>query len=273
MLGDFPSFAGASTGGIVLGLIIGIPLALVLFSVPTWIASRMVAAGSATFGRAVFVNFLHILASIGLVFASAFLQMLAGGDRMRALSVAIGLCTLSIAIHILIPAKVYRITAWSAFGLNVLSALMAFVIGLVMFLAVASIAGFGNVKAPLEASLQKLQNGQQFGALPSLSALTIFSPPPPPPRPDYSPEIDRLLNVALHPVGDHPSLLEREDIVRSLQEKLKAQRNHLPPGDAHAAVAYQNELNRYLLLLEAVKTERKTHPLRDEVANRLPAPP
>ncbi len=47
-------------------------------------------------------------------------------------------------------------------------------------------------------------------------------------------------------------------MVRNLQQKLRAEKNSLIPGDARAALVYQNQLNRYLLLLDQVKAERKT---------------
>jgi hypothetical protein len=82
-----------------------------------------------------------------------------------------------------------------------------------------------------------------------------------------------MLNAALHPTGPPPSLAEREDTVRLLQQKLQTQKNNLPAGDAHALAVYQNELNRYMLLLNAVKAERQVQAAVRQTASGSPPPP
>ncbi|MEP6671149.1 MAG: hypothetical protein ABJF10_18455, partial [Chthoniobacter sp.] len=97
-------------------------------------------------------------------------------------------------------------------------------------------------------------------------SLNMFGNSAPPPPPDYAAEIDGLLNAALHPAGPKPSLEERENVVRNLQQKLRSEKDSLIPGDGRAALVYQNQLNRYLLLLDQVKSERKVQMLT------MPAP-
>ena len=67
-------------------------------------------------------------------------------------------------------------------------------------------------------------------------------------------------------------MAEREEMVRTLQQKLQAQREYLPPGNARALLVYQNELNRYLALLEEVKAERKAQTAREAPAMRPSSP-
>ncbi len=67
-------------------------------------------------------------------------------------------------------------------------------------------------------------------------------------------EIDRLLDDALDPIGPPPSLKDREAQVRTLQQKLQARKGTFPPGTPPDH--FQDQLKRYLVLLDQAKAER-----------------
>jgi hypothetical protein len=254
-------------------LFIVIPIFFLLLSIPTWIASKLVVSKSATYGSALKVHVFYFLAWLGLAVIANVLQASAEGRPGSSASVMLGAgMTLAlITVGIMIPAKVYGISGSHALGLNVLSGIISLVIFVMVFLGGAAVVGFASAKAPLEASVQQLRHVQESGALPTLASFAPSAKRRLEPL-DQTSDIDGLLNAALHPAGQRPSLNEREDMVRTLQQKLQAQQRNLLPGDARAALVYQNQFNRYMLLLETVKTERKAQTARDRVANRQTMP-
>jgi hypothetical protein len=72
-------------------------------------------------------------------------------------------------------------------------------------------------------------------------------------------EIDRLLDDALVPIGEPPSLRERQAMVAVLQQKLQARRATFPPG-APASPAFQSQMTRYESFLDEVKAEMAHSP-------------
>ncbi|MDR3405516.1 MAG: hypothetical protein P4L99_23675 [Chthoniobacter sp.] len=264
-----------STAGIALVLFIVLFLYVPLVSVGTWIASKIVSATSPTYSTAVVVNLFQLLASAAIFLFGALLMRLAAGDPTRMQLVTLGVAMLAIAIGIMIPAKIYSISAWGAVGLNILSALTSLVVGGVALVVVGMVIGFASMKAPFQDSMEKFQQAQSGASVPGISLFAPSPSPSAPPSPaaDNGGDIDGMLNAALHPVGPPPSLSERENIVRTLQQMLRAEHANLPPNDPRAALVYQNQLYRYMLLLEAVKTERKAHPFSEEMANRQAPPP
>jgi hypothetical protein len=270
LLGAMPGFGGVSTVGII-GLVLFVVLFIYipLISIGTWIASKIVGANPSTYSTAIVVNLFLLIASTVIFFFGGLLMRLTVGDTMRIELVELGIAMLLISIGIMIPARIYSISAWGAVGLNLLAVLMNLVVGGVAGAVVGMVVGFASMKAPLQASMEKFQQTQSGASLPGIS---MFSPSPAQspsaPAADNAGDIDGMLNAALHPVGPPPSLSERENIVRSLQQMLRAERNSLPPDDSRAALVYQNQLYRYMLLLEAVKTERKAHPFSEQMADR-----
>ncbi|HSI12860.1 MAG TPA: hypothetical protein VK961_12495 [Chthoniobacter sp.] len=273
-------FTGARIAlSIILLIVIGIPSYLIITSFPMWLAAKIAVSGETTFGSAVKVVIGHFLAG-ALTYAVGFVMLFLGGTLggPRGVFIILGLLSLVWIISCLsITGNTYGIDLLHAFGLQLLSGLMVVLVGAVIFFGFSMVVGMAGAMAPLQASYQKIQQVQAAGKLPSFHSSEPASAPeadampaPAPaftPPPDYTVEIDGLLNAALHPTGPAPSLTEREDLVRILQQRLQAQRGGLQPGDTRAATIYQNQLNRYLLLLDQVKLERKAHPLRDTAAN------
>jgi hypothetical protein len=266
-LGYLPAYDPLS---FLIGFLIVVPICVVVFSIPTWIASKIVVSGSATYGSALKVQTLYLVAGflLGLVRNGFALVASASPGGSDSTVLAVGMVVGLIAMEVFIAAWVYDIGRWQALVLNLLSGFFVCVVCLVVFLACAAVVGMSNAKAPLEASVQKIQAAQESGALP----LLIPSPSIPAASPDYAGEIDGLLETALHHRGAPLSLTEREAIVRQLQEKLQITRNNLQLSDAHAVAGYQNRLNRYLPLLEAVKAERRAQTMRESTAARQGTP-
>jgi hypothetical protein len=262
MFADF-SIAQGMSG--FLPLLIAIPVAFLIFCIPSWITSRILVREMATFGRAVVLNLLLFVGVIIVSVVGTIMKYLANGGVRNSdlLPVDIGIFLLAIVVGIYIVAKVYDITALHAVLFQIVSQIISVAMVAAIFFGGAAVVGMSTMRAPLDASVQKFQEAQD-----SITAPLALQPATPPAPPNYTQEIDGMLNAALHPTGTPPSLEEREDIVRQLQEKLKAQRNSLPPGDARATLVYQNQLNRYLLLLDDVKAERKARTRAESTAGR-----
>lgn len=267
-------FAGAGVAlSVILSIVVGIPAYILLTSFPMWLAAKMAVPTETTYGSAVKVVTGHFLAAL-LIYAIAFLMLFLGGTLggPRGVMIIFGISNLMLILATLsITGNGYGIDILHAFGVQLLSGLMMVVFGALIFLGFSLVLGMAGAMAPIQASIQKLhgvQNTSGFSVTPppSESELDPTSAPAPPP-PDYTAEIDNLLNTTLHPTGSAPTLAEREDIVRILQQKLQSQRGNLQPGDSRSAIVYQNQLNRYLLLLDQVKMERKLHPPNSTAAN------
>jgi hypothetical protein len=256
---------------VIVSIVIGVPLYFIVASFPLWLAAKIAVSGETTYVTAIKVmicQFLTALLTTGVAWGVLIMGATLGGQKaMIALIVLI--CLVSFFVGLIIVSNAYGIGLLHAFGLQILSFLLSMVVTGVGFFGFSAVDGVAGTTARLQASYQKLEQARQSGDFSTLTS--PFSPstsaPAPTHPPDYTTEIDNLLNTALHPAGPTPSLTEREEIVRTLQQKMQAQRASLPPDDAHAMSVYQNQLNRYMLLLEQVKAERKAHPLGEAATN------
>jgi len=241
-----------------------------------WLAAKvLVPQQNATFGNVMKVWLLNICLVIGIIFASVALTALAIAmhDKVRTLLMFGGFLVLVLCLIVLIPMKVYSIGGGRAIGTLLLTFAIHFGILAAVLLGAAAVwgqdrvlamTGQKEVLARLQSQIAQLQGrpapagqlGQAAQAEP-VSFNFFGSSAPPPASSESATEIDGLLNAALHPVGPKPPLEAREELTRTLQQKLQAEKNSLVPGDARALLVYQNQLNRYLLLLDQVKAERK----------------
>jgi hypothetical protein len=263
-----PGFVGVSIVPVILILLAAIPIYFIVASFPLWLSAKIAVSGNTTYGTALKVLICQFLATLVVSIVVRLIAMMAGlaggGNRFSGLDAI--LLIVSIVLAILITANSYSIGVVHALGVQVLSFVLAFVMLIVVSLGIVAVVGVAGAQGHLRESLDKLNQARNSVSLPSSSAesstLPPFSQPASgsPSQPDYSAEIDGLLNAALHPSGTKPQLTEREDIVRTLQQRLQAQRGNISAGDARAINVYQNQLNRYLLLLNQVKAERKAHP-------------
>lgn len=259
---------GISIVAIILIILAAIPIGLIIGSIPLWLAAKMAVSTNTTFGTALKVRVCNILAFLLISFAVRLMAMVGGlmGSRSGANTVDSIVIILGAIVGIFIIANCYEIGALHAFGVQILSGVIAIVFAILIILGFVVAIGGANVKGSLLASLEKFKQARNSTSLPSSSpsqsSPPISQPAPAfPSQPDYSAEIDGLLNAAMHPTGPKLSLTEREDVVRTLQQRLQAQRSNISAGDARAITVYQNQFNRYLLLLNEVKAERKAHPL------------
>lgn len=263
-------FAGAGIAfSIILLIVIGIPSYIILTSFPMWLAAKIAVSPQTTFGAAVKVVVGHFLAAT-LIYAAGFVMLFLGGTLggPKGVFIIFGLLSLLLIFSTLsITSNTYGIDTLHAFGVQLLSGVMVILIGAIVFFGFSMVIGMGGAMAPIQASIQKIHEVQSTGSFSSTLPPAEATPPAAPTPPDYTAEIDNLLNTTLHPRGPVPPLAEREDIVRILQQKLQAQRANLQAGDTRAATIYQNQLNRYLLLLDQVKMERKSRPSNSTAAN------
>ncbi|WP_207910708.1 hypothetical protein [Chthoniobacter flavus] len=280
--------AGIATAGIVmiiLAIVVSIPVTILVTAIPMWLSAKIAVSGRTTYGMAIKVIISRILAGIVILGVGVLLMFLiaaVGGKNTAPLVVGgiyAALMLVAVVTNLLIIAGTYDIGTIHAFGVQLLSGVISMVLGAVLFFSGVALFGKDSTGGLLQAAVQKIHDVQANGlakALPAFNSPTTSAAPAsetaalPPPSADYSAEIDNLLNAALHPDGPRPSLAERENIVRSLQEKLRVQKASLPAGDAHAMLVFQNQLNRYMALLETVQLERRLHPLRDEVVTQKP---
>lgn len=271
------SAAGFASAGfilaIILGIVVGLPLYFIISSFPLWLAAKIAVSGDTTYIVAIKVMICQFLASI-LMTAVAWGVLIMGaalGGQKGLIVVLVLLFLVSIFVSLSIISNAYGVGLLHAFGLQILTFLLGMVVISVGFFGCSMVVGMAGAMAPLQASYQKLEEARQTGNFAALAP--SFSPSEPAPdQPtdsgyaagDNTAEIDNLLNAALHPTGPAPSLSEREDIVRVLQQKLRTQRTSIPTSDTRAVAVFQNQLNRYLLLLDQVKAERRAHPLNAE---------
>ncbi len=278
---SFNPLSGSAGGGftgagialsVILLIVVGFPSYILLTSFPMWLAAKIAVPMGSTYGSAVKVVTCHFLAAL-LIYAIAFLMLFLGGTLggPKAVLIIFGLSNLMLIFATLsITSNAYGIDILHALGVQLLSGLMVMLLGAVIFFGFSMVVGMAGTMGPLQASIQRIyeaRNTGSFSVTPPPSESEFDPPSAPLPPPDYAAEIDNLLNTTLHPTGPAPTLAEREDIVRILQQKLQAQRANLQPGDTRSATIYQNQLNRYLLLLDQVKMERKVRPLNSTAAN------
>ncbi|HEY2843436.1 MAG TPA: hypothetical protein VGJ09_07305 [Bryobacteraceae bacterium] len=258
---------------LIICLLIAVPIALMLASVPIWIASKVVTQSYyATYPRALGVLVGQTVALIVLGALQAMIQFQTGSST----ALGIGFTIVEIGVCILITAKMFDIGALRAIGLHILSNLITLVLAFLLFFGAVAIFGMTSARQSLDAAYQKFRGVQTGAWRPASSGNEqpplSFVPSPAPGVPDEGTDIDGLLNAALHPIGAKPPLIERENTVRLLQQRLQAQRNSLPAGDTHAALVYNNQYNRYLLLLKDVQAERRAESARAAKAGRSDNP-
>lgn len=260
--------AGSTIMGLIVSLIIAIPLGFIIGSIPMWLAAKIAVPGKTRYTQALGIVVSQFLANLLIVIIGAMAKLIGGfvGGQNAAFSVQVLFWIIMFVAGILIVAGYYGIGTIHAFAVQLLSVVIVFGAGALIYF------GLPATRGVLAASVQNLRNGQSssnvFASLPSFgnSPSSSASAPAPVAFPvvgSNSAEIDALLNAALHPNGPKLSLAERENIVRTLQEKLKAEQSSLSEGDAHAVLVFQNQRNRYLALLETVKSELKLHPHPD----------
>lgn len=271
-LGDLalPDIAQYGLVALIIGLVVGLLGATLI----TWASSRIVVPYEVTFGNAGTVVGASILISIVGAFGRIFVPQFANAapGTLRATLIVVGISCLALALNIIVPMKTYRIDAFRAIALHLVSLMMSAALLAVTVLGFSLAIGFDNVKARIAEAYSQAQQSQASGGFPVLSFVNPMASGAPAAPVDHTGEIDLMLNSALHPMGGHPTLSEREDMVRLLQVKLQAQKSALPAGDAHATLVFQNELNRYKELLKQVVAERKLHPFQEGVAGRDPMP-
>lgn len=259
---------GIGIVAVILILLAAIPLGLIIGSIPLWLAAKMAVSTNTTFGTALKVVICNFLAGLLIGAVVRLMAMVGGvmGSTSGFNTINSIIFGISFVVAIFIIANCYEIGAVHAFGVQILSWVVSIVIAVLIILGFVAVIGGANTKGSLLASLEKFKQARNSTSLPSSSPSQSSSPPISQPapafpsQPDYSAEIDGLLNAAMHPTGPKLSLTEREDIVRTVQQRLQAQRNNISAGDARAINVYQNQFNRYLLLLNEVKAERKAHP-------------
>ena len=267
-----PGFIGVSIVPVILILLAAIPIYFMVASIPLWVSAKIAVSGNTTYGTALKVLICQFLAAFAVSFVVRLIAMMGGlaggGNRFSGLDAV--LLIVFIVLGIFITANCYSIGAIHALGLQILAFILTFVMMIAVSVGIVAVIGVAGARGQLRTSLEKLQNARSSASFSSFSSPSSSSDssspaislptPDSPSLPDYSAEIDGLLNAAMHPSGTKPSLSEREDIVRTLQQRLQAQRGNITAEDTRAINVYQNQLNRYLLLLNQVKAERKAHP-------------
>jgi hypothetical protein len=166
----------------------------------------------------------------------------ASGDQWRIGLVLFGGVMLMLTVTYLIPMKVYVIVFGRAFLLVVTSTALQIAVQFGLQMTVLKGAAAANSLTVMRGLAGNFAREA--------------APPAGPEQVDPN-EIDALLNTALHPVGSAPSLEQQEAQVAVLQQKLQERKNSLPSGDPHALAVFQNQLNRYLYFLNAVKALRR----------------
>ena len=226
-----------------LALLIAGPILNIIWS---WIASKVVVGGEGASIRNALKYWLAslLLAGaifVGLIFAGPLIAIKMGAAAI--IAVIGGACLLSLLLSVLIPMKIYEIGFFRALGFIVLTVVISGlgngVFGFAMaktFGIEARIAAVANAVGKTEAERQAFA-GRLFGK-------------------DAADEIDRMLDDAAQPIGNPKTLAEREAAIQAIQQKLDARRRALPPGNREALAAFQLRLDRYMRLLNQVKTDR-----------------
>ena len=216
-----------------------------------WIASKvMVAQQSATLKNAWKVWFFDQLILIAFVAACVFgvvnyagfaFSKQAGSAGFPAFIAAA--VVLTIFGSFIVRAGIYGIGIVRIFFLNLLTGVISWVgTGLVLAVMAITFGAEARLSAVKEALGKTDAERSEFGA-------RLLGK-------DAPDEIDRLLDDAAQPIGNPQPLAAREAAIQSIQQKLEARRHTLPPGDPKALAEFQPRLDRYVRLLNQVKTDR-----------------
>lgn len=219
--------------------------------VSCWGASKMLGREeTATFKNAFNVWVGMLLFTFGLILAFGFVSPFVAQVRepWRVVSTYFGVMLLSSVIFFLIPMKIYAIGFWRALGILLLAGVMQWSV----MAALGFAAGAVFLTEQDRIALDKLEvvgkvQSDQFGM--TLDVMSGKNP---------TQEINRLLSEAS--AVPRPPLHQREATVRELQKRLDRQRQALPPGNPEAAAVFRQQLERYMRLLQEVKTERANTP-------------
>ena len=214
-----------------------------------WIASKIVVRGeNATLANAAKVWLASLLLPLavgtGLFFFGPLVVENLRDAGPATVIAMIGVFFLALLmLFLFIPIKIYKIGFLNAIGFILLTIIISAVgNGCAEFVA-------GNVFR-VESHLEALKTS--FGRTDEerrAFAERLFGK-------DAPDEIDRLLDAAAQPIGNPKPLAERETAIQAIQQKLEARRRTLPPADREALAAFQLRLDRYVRLLNQVKTER-----------------
>lgn len=223
------------------GVLLVLACAQVVAICAYWITAKLIIGDErASAANALKLWLLYLLTGL-LLFAGACLALVFGaiGGPLIFIALLAGCVALYVAWLLWLPMKVY--------GIGILHALLF--VTITMGLDYGGRTALGK-KLDFSSRVQAVQTAK--GATPAERRRfdeRLFGK-------DAPDEIDRLLDDTLIPFGKPQPQAQREEAVRAIQQKLEARRPTIRPGDATAATAFQQQLDRYKLLLAAVKAER-----------------
>ncbi len=214
-----------------------------------WIASKIVVRGeNATIGNAFKIWLASLLLPLGLVagllfFGPFVIEHLGGMSPTGAWALIGAFLFLCVLLCIAIPVKIYEIELLNALGFVLLTIVLAAIgNGTAQFVA-------GNLfQVPGRLEAFKNAAGKTDGERRAFTQ-RLFGK-------DAPDEIDRLLDDAMHPIGNPKPLAGREAAIQAIQQKLEARRRALPLGDPKVRAAFQNQFDRYMRLLNQAKADR-----------------
>ena len=215
-----------------------------------WVASKIVVGGkNASIGNALKLWISGMLLS-GVFFAALIFTAPLLVERMNVAGIIAligGASLVCVFIGFLILMAIYEIGFFRALGfiaMTIVISLPGYFIERVgmgkAFGAEARVAAIANAVGKTDAERQAFAD-RLFGK-------------------DAPDEIDRMLDAAAQPIGNPKPLAEREAAIQVIQQKLEARRRTLPPADREALAAFQLRLDRYVRVLNQVKTERAAQP-------------
>jgi hypothetical protein len=229
--------------------------ALLLNAFWCWLASLIVIRGElATFGNALRVwiggSFLPVAIAMALFFFGPLIFKNLVGVSGEVIWAMVGLFVLvCFMIFLLIPIQTYEIDFIHALG-YVLLVLVLCIGG--AWGAERLVGKYFDVPAR-EAAFEKSMGHTKEERMAFGRRLAGVDDPD---------EINRGLDEIEFPMGNPKPQAEREAAVQAIQRQLEAKRSTLPPKekDEAANTAFQAQLDRYLRVLEKVKTERDGTP-------------
>ncbi len=208
-----------------------------------WVTAKLIIGDErASAGNALKLWLLYLLTGL-LLFAGVCLALVFGamGGPLIFIALLAGSMALYVAWLLWMPMKVY--------GIGILHALLFVAITMALDYGGRTVLGktldFSNRIQAAEATKGATQAERQH------FTERLFGK-------DAPDEIDRLLDDTMIPFGKPLPLAAREEAVRAIQQKLEVRRPTVRPGDTAATTAFQRQLDRYKVLLAAVKAERAT---------------